>query len=208
MSQTVSEDVAAVVVESLRSGQVPSGDLCRILKTYPLLDDIRSRICPDDWPVVRRLCESGNEDVCRFGLSLTGEFSGREVRSYLGEMWERDDLPHDTRYELVSKLCDFPELPQEMRAKLFVFIRDNWSGWITAVEQWIGGRSDVLEYCRSRVGNPRVPESKTWIYLCCTPASDDEKAALEWVTSYEEEGDPFIGKVAAEVSRRLKASSI
>lgn len=208
MAQTVSEDVAAVVVKSLRAGQVPSGDLCRILKTYPLLDDIRSKIRSEDWPVVRRLCESGNEDVCRFGLSLTGELSDREVRSYLGQMWERDDLPHGTRYELMSKLCDFPELPQEMHAKLFAFIRNDWSGWITAVEQWIGNRSGVLEYCRSRVENPRVPESKTWIYLCCTPASDDEKAALEWVTSYEEEGDPFIERVVAEVSRRLKTSSL
>lgn len=207
MSQTVSQDVAAVVVECLRAGQVPSGDLCRVLKTYPLLDDIRARIRSGDWPVVRRLIESRNKDVCRFGLSLAGEFSDRsEVSNYLTEIWERDDLPRDVRYELLSKLSDLPGLSQELQEELFAFIQDNWDGWTAAVEKWIGDRSGVLEYCKSRVENPRFPESKTWVYLCCTPASDDETAALEWVTSYEEDGDPFIERVASEVSRRLKVS--
>jgi len=207
VSQTVSEDVAAVVVQDLRAGQVPSGDLCRVLKTYPLLDDIREEIQLDDWPAVRELCEPKNGDVCRLGFGLTSEFSDQpEARRYLKQMWERDDLPSGVRYELLSRLCDSPDLPQEMHEELFAFIQNDWDGWLAAVEQWIGDRGDVLDHCKSRVADPRYPESKTWVYLCCVLVSDDAAAALEWVAPHEEDDDPFTEKVAKEVSGRLEAS--
>lgn len=152
------------------------------------------------------MIESSDEDVCRLGFSLAGQFSDQvEVRDYLESTWDRKDLPSDVRYELLSKLADDPELPREKHEEFFAFIIDNWDDWITAVENWLGGRGKVLSYCQSRVADHRFPQSKTWVYICCAPASDDVGAAHQWVmTHVREDANPFTRRVAEEVLKRLE----
>lgn len=203
MEPIIAEYLVDKLVDDIRSTRPLPSQLCQALFRYPIINDLRRRINPDDFLIIHSLCESDDDAVRNLGFALLQNIRQERVRCYLEEVWQRPLLSFKLRTNLQAELLNYPELSQDYHEQLFRFTLDNWQPWLQGIVDWCGGGEGVLKYCTGRLSDPKFPKSKRWLYVCAAAASNDLAAARNLIGSYVEDPDPFLRGVPREVLKRL-----
>jgi hypothetical protein len=211
---TVLDYVAEKIMADLRSGaDVPSAVIDEAVR-YELTNHLRSRVWAKDFDLARGLCESGQCNEQRLGLSLIqglrhtgGDNLRADIYSYLTSLWEAE-LEFESRASLVYALLDYEELLAEFHEKLLLFTEKNWDRMIAHTLDWCGGPAAILRMTEERVNNPKFPRTKRWIYLCLAVGADDLGAARALVEAYAHDEDLFLRRVVSIILARIDSDLV
>lgn len=97
MNDKIIDYVSSKVVEDIRAARNLAPALCKAINQFPLIDHVRARIEPDDFPLIRSLIEDDSVARQNLGRALLRNIEDvKEVRDYVERMLQRDDLLFQT----------------------------------------------------------------------------------------------------------------
>jgi len=201
----LAEYVASKVVEDIRAERPLSSELCEVfIRRFRMIDLMRKHAKPSDFPKLRRLCDSGDDALCDFGLTLLFSIMSQdEVHRYAEDLFQRPNLAFRTRMILQFRFLDDPDLDRHLHEEFLQFMLDNWAQVLNEVPQWFGGRQGVADFCSQRLQDSRFPKTKRWAYVCFAAASDNPAEARQLIESYADDQDPFLREAVQQVLSRL-----
>jgi hypothetical protein len=183
-------------IQQLRSGKAISDEDAVLTNQWPEVDAGRKLIREEDVPKLLSLAAREQHPVKATAITLLQPFATRpEVSERLMQLWKEDDF--ETRYAVLWRLLDDPQLPAPIHREIFEFIRNNWSRFLNVAGGWYDEPERIIPAVRDRLNDPKFPDSKTWVYLCVLASSPDKDTARELVSGYATSNDPFLREVAS-----------
>lgn len=153
------------VIESLRSGQLPSEEEAVELDRQPVIDALRQLVEQADIDILTRPVGRVQPKLQGLFVSLLERHSSHpKVTSCFRELWATADTYVRTR--LVFRLTDDPRLCEDWKRRLFDFVLSEPTAFEATCSAFYGGIAETREATFGRLADPRFPASKRWLYLC------------------------------------------
>jgi hypothetical protein len=204
MDQTLRNYVARKVVEDLRQGKGLDEDLLLEVRVFPLIDDIRSLIRPDDLQFVRGLLNSPEITRFRFGLSLVRKIQHLAgVREVLENLWATSP-DAKIREAVIWALTQYPDTPRSKHREFFRFFLDNPKEFYDELVTWFGGTDKIISGSQARLSDPGF-HAKRWMYLWCLAFAPERDEARSIVAKYTDDPDDLTREVAQQAMQRLSS---
>jgi hypothetical protein len=187
--------------------------MCQWFARQSVIDCLRERVTSTDMPFVQALCVHTEDDaIFRFGIHLLqgivlnhpDSLLRARVLGFLEGLWAGSRHSPHRGTSVIMGLLNFAELPVELHDELFSFVLQNWEYIIANNVRWCEGAEYVLPKTRARLGDPRFPASKRWIYLVMAWATDDKVGLRRLMDEHESDDAPLVRRVVAEVRSRLR----
>lgn len=187
--------LAEKIMEDLRSGNQLAEDFCNALTGYPEIDSLRKAVGSEDTDVIIGLCQSQNRAKRSLGFALLQPIVGNEkIQGFLKQLWDdANDNDYEAKRLLVWRILDISDLPSDFHEDIYRFVKKHWHAFIADNENWVQG--DVLDYCKERLSNMYIPESKSWIYLLLASTSDRKEEVRKLLDQYGESKASIVSTV-------------
>jgi hypothetical protein len=208
MSSPLCKYIASKLLEDLRSGCIPDKELAESIDALPQIDYVRSAVTRADLPGLFRMAQSFDRPIRGLALSLLRAYSNdQEVKEFLGRLWdERTD--YDTRWFLMWRILDDPELEANMHRRVYTFVRENWDRWLCDCTRFHGGPDALLASLRSRLKDPSFPPSKHWAYLAACLGSPQGGEARALLLEYADSKASIVADVVADLLSKLDVKAV
>lgn len=201
--------MADAIIAYIRAGHLPTEEAADYMNRFPLIDEFRrARITEEDLPWLIEVVRRESRMVGAYCLSLLRKYDERDdVKTFLRSRWETADAFF--RAQLIWRLLDDPDLPQEWHRKLFNFVLAEWEAFRDSQVRFMGPH-DALTNCLIRISDPDFTASKKWAYLCAAAAAGKRAGAMALVKTIHDEPwryldskDQFVFTFMREVTEAL-----
>jgi len=183
------------VLRDGRSGRGLDPGLVDKLVKKEVADRLRKRLRHEDAGWILECLRSRQEGVLAFAVAVVRPLQDNDaVRERLFEIWE-ESLPPRIRVGLVFRLLDYNDLSLAWHDNLYNWVLENERPWRDKATEWYS-LGELVENAKERLGNPRFPESKKWMYLLQVARFGTCREALEVLSEYEHSTAPFVAKIA------------
>lgn len=204
MEACVYDYLALKVMEDLRSEQPLDDNLANALYKYKIIDHLRLKVKSDDFELLCNYIRTGSAAMRGLAIGMLKYLLEDEKnRELLFDLWQHFE-DFQTKMNIMFRLLDIPELENSKHEMLYAFVKQNWQRFMQTARDFPAQGESVIEVQQRRIADPAFPETKKWIYLCLSLASDDTKKVIELLNQYTESNASIVAKVAVDLKHMIK----
>jgi hypothetical protein len=189
------------VLRAIRNGDAVSEDDARQVNKPPAIEELRSYVIESDAPLLLALANINSIEVRKLAFGLMQQIANKtDVKKFLLTFW-RTATSYEERFDVVWRLLDDETLPIEEHRAAYAFAKNNKERFLKNAVEWYTRPQgpDIFLAMKQRLGDPKFPRTKHWIYLFTADASADTEAKRRLFSRYVDDPVGINAIVASEL---------